>query len=61
MSKLYHLHHKLYVIEDFNDLVYVFFILLLLPSCNIVIIIIHHYVRLIALELMLVVILQFRV
>ena len=24
--KIYHLHHKLYVIEDFNGMLYVFFI-----------------------------------
>ena len=45
--KIYHLHYKLYVIEDFNGMLYVFSFHLL-SSCNILIVIIHHYIRLIA-------------
>ena len=38
---------EIYVI-DFNGMLYVFFFIHLLSSCNILIIIIHNYIRLIA-------------
>ena len=48
IKKLYYLHHRLYVIEGFNGVLYVFSFPLL-SSCNILIIIIYQYIRLIAL------------